>query len=149
MSKLRDPHAGQPVLTMGPKPQQARLAMILVHGRGASAEDIMGLTREFRQSDVAYLAPQAAGNTWYPYSFLAPIEKNEPALSSAIGPQPHPGETSSGGCISRAAVSAHDPSAVQAPWCTRSPVSSVHERPARDMRSSSSSNAGKLLRGAR
>jgi hypothetical protein len=70
---------------MGPKPDQARLAMILVHGRGASAEDIMGLAREFRQTDVAYLAPQAAGNTWYPYSFLTPMEKNEPALSSALG----------------------------------------------------------------
>ena len=66
MSNPGNPHAGQPVLTMGPKPHQARLAMILVHGRGASAEDIMGLAREFRQSDVAYLAPQAAGNTWYP-----------------------------------------------------------------------------------
>jgi predicted esterase len=70
---------------MGPRPDQARLAVILVHGRGASAEDIMGLAREFRQSDVAYLAPQAAGNTWYPYTFLAPLEKNEPALSSALG----------------------------------------------------------------
>jgi predicted esterase len=70
---------------MGPRPDQARLAMILVHGRGASAEDIMGLAREFRQNDVAYVAPQAAGNTWYPYTFLAPIEKNEPALSSALG----------------------------------------------------------------
>src|SRR5262245_60978407 len=85
MSKSGDPHAGQPVLTTGPKPQQARLAMILVHGRGASADDIMSLAREFRQNDVAYLAPQAAGNTWYPYTFLAPIEKNEPALSSALG----------------------------------------------------------------
>ena len=80
-----NPHAGQPVLRMGPKPDQARLAMILVHGRGASAEDIMGLAREFRQTDVAYVAPQAAGNTWYPYSFLTPMEKNEPALSSALG----------------------------------------------------------------
>jgi predicted esterase len=85
MSNRGNPHAGQPVRTMGPSPDQARLAMILVHGRGASAEDILGLAREFRQPDVAYLAPQAAGNTWYPYTFLAPIEKNEPALSSALG----------------------------------------------------------------
>ena len=70
---------------MGPRPQQARLALILLHGRGASAEDIIGLAREFRQPDVAYLAPQAAGHTWYPYTFLAPLEKNEPALSSALG----------------------------------------------------------------
>jgi predicted esterase len=80
-----NPHAGQPVLKMGPRPDQARVAIILVHGRGGSAEDIMGLAREFRQTDVAYLAPQAAGNTWYPYSFLTPMEKNEPALSSALG----------------------------------------------------------------
>ena len=85
MSNPGNPHAGQPVLTMGPRPQQARLAMILVHGRGASAEDIIGLAREFKQHDVACLAPQAAGNTWYPYTFLAPVEKNEPALSSALG----------------------------------------------------------------
>jgi predicted esterase len=70
---------------MGPKPRDARLAMILVHGRGASAEDILGLARELGRDDVAYLAPQAAGNTWYPYSFLAPIEKNEPGLTSALG----------------------------------------------------------------
>jgi len=70
---------------MGPKPTDARLAMILVHGRGASAEDILGLARELGRDDVAYLAPQAAGNTWYPYSFLAPLEKNEPGLTSGLG----------------------------------------------------------------
>jgi predicted esterase len=70
---------------MGPRPQDARLAMILVHGRGASAEDILGLAREFGHDDVAYLAPQAAGNSWYPYSFLTPLEKNEPGLTSALG----------------------------------------------------------------
>ncbi len=70
---------------MGPKPKDARLAMILVHGRGASAEDILGLASELGRDDVAYLAPQAAGNTWYPYSFLTPLEKNEPGLTSALG----------------------------------------------------------------
>lgn len=80
----RDPHAGQPVLTDGPKPADARLTMILVHGRGASADDILGLARELRLDDVAFLAPQAAGNTWYPYSFLMPIEQNEPGLGSAL-----------------------------------------------------------------
>ena len=72
-----DPHAGQPVLTSGPKPVDARLTIILVHGRGASADDILGLAEELRCDDVAYLAPQAAGHTWYPYSFLAPIPQNE------------------------------------------------------------------------
>jgi predicted esterase len=59
--------------------------MILVHGRGASAEDILTLTEEFDVDDVAYVAPQAAGHTWYPYSFLAPIARNEPGISSAFG----------------------------------------------------------------
>jgi predicted esterase len=84
MRRADDPHAGQPVLSAGPRPANARLTMILVHGRGASAEDILTLADEFRFGDVAYLAPQAAGHTWYPYSFLAPIEQNEPGISSAV-----------------------------------------------------------------
>jgi predicted esterase len=80
----KDPHAGQPVVAQGPKPTDGRLTMILVHGRGASADDIIGLAQELQFDDVAYLAPQAAGNTWYPYSFLAPMEQNEPGISSAI-----------------------------------------------------------------
>src|SRR5918993_5770559 len=81
---MSTPHAGQPLLTMGPRPEDARMAMILVHGRGASAEDILGLAREVGRDDVAYLAPQAAGNSWYPYSFLAPIAQNEPGLTSGL-----------------------------------------------------------------
>ena len=68
-----DPHAGQPVLRAGPSPKDARLVAILLHGRGASAEDILGLADQFSATDIAYVAPQAAGSTWYPYSFLAPI----------------------------------------------------------------------------
>ena len=79
-----DPHTGQPVLRHGPPVDQARIALILLHGRGASAEDILGLTREFQWKDVACLAPQAAGHTWYPYSFLSPIPQNEPNLSAAL-----------------------------------------------------------------
>jgi predicted esterase len=82
--KTTDPHAGQPVLTLGPAPEQARLTVIMVHGRGASAEDILGLAEELRVPDVAYLAPQAAGHTWYPYSFLTAIDRNEPWLTSAL-----------------------------------------------------------------
>jgi predicted esterase len=63
----------------------ARLAVILLHGRGASAEDILSLSEQFGLDDVAYVAPQAAGHSWYPYSFLAPIEQNEPGISSALG----------------------------------------------------------------
>src|SRR3954447_25368546 len=84
-SPTRDPHAGQRVATRGPRPADARLTMILVHGRGATAESILTLADELALDDVAYLAPQAAGNTWYPYSFLAPMPQNEPGLSSAIG----------------------------------------------------------------
>jgi len=81
---MSKPHAGQPVLTLGPKPKDARLAMILVHGRGASAEDILQLASEFGTTDVAYLAPQASGHSWYPSSFLSPIARNEPHLSAAL-----------------------------------------------------------------
>ena len=85
MTNPNDPHRGQPVLTLGPPPASARVAMIMVHGRGASAEDMLGLAAEFATTDVAFLAPQAAGRTWYPYSFLSPIQDNEPGLTSALG----------------------------------------------------------------
>ena len=78
------PHQGQPVLEAGERLGRARGAMILVHGRGASAADIMTLGAELMQPGFAYLAPQAAGNTWYPYPFTAPMESNEPFLSSAL-----------------------------------------------------------------
>ena len=78
------PHGGQPVLRRGPPPRTARLVMILAHGRGSSGDDMLGLAREFSAEDVSYLAPHAAGHTWYPYPFLAPIARNEPYLSSAL-----------------------------------------------------------------
>jgi phospholipase/carboxylesterase len=79
-----DPHLNQPVLKGGASLKEAAGAVILLHGRGATAEDILGLEREFRRPDLAYLAPQAAEHTWYPNSFLAPIDKNEPWLTSAL-----------------------------------------------------------------
>ncbi|HET8655976.1 MAG TPA: dienelactone hydrolase family protein [Longimicrobiaceae bacterium] len=79
-----DPHADAPVLSAGSALAEARAAVILVHGRGASARSILSLAREMPAPDVAYLAPEAAGNVWYPHSFLAPIEQNEPGLSSAL-----------------------------------------------------------------
>lgn len=84
MHTFTDPHAGQPVVHAGAPIASARIVTIAIHGRGASAADILGLAQEFTPTDVAYLAPQAAGNTWYPYSFLAPMEQNEPGLSSAL-----------------------------------------------------------------
>jgi phospholipase/carboxylesterase len=81
---LESPHRRQPVLRKGHALEKARGAVILLHGRGASAADILGLADELQVPDLAYLAPEAAGNTWYPYSFLAPVERNEPWLTSAL-----------------------------------------------------------------
>ena len=84
MPPVSEPHAGQPVLRSGPSPKDAQLVAILLHGRGASADDILGLAHQFSATDIAYVAPQVAGSTWYPYSFLAPIAQNEPWLGSAL-----------------------------------------------------------------
>lgn len=70
--------------TAGVPLTRAKAAMILLHGRGATAEGLLGLADVFAQPDMAYLAPQAPGRTWYPYSFLAPLEQNEPHLSRAL-----------------------------------------------------------------
>ena len=80
----QDPHRGQPVLTAGAPLDRAKGAILMVHGRGATAEDILSLALELRHTDFAYLAPQAAGNAWYPYRFMESIERNEPWLSSAL-----------------------------------------------------------------
>ena len=68
----------------GAPAHRAKAAMILVHGRGSSAESMLSLADVLAQPDFAYLAPQAARGTWYPYSFLAPLEDNEPWLTSAL-----------------------------------------------------------------
>lgn len=81
---MSGPHESQPVETAGVPLNEAQAAMILVHGRGATAESILTLAAEFETPGMAYLAPQAATNTWYPQSFLAPIEQNEPYLASAL-----------------------------------------------------------------
>jgi predicted esterase len=77
-------HFGQPVLEAGEPLGQATAAMILLHGRGASAADIMTVGEALQQSGFAYLAPQAAGSAWYPNPFTAPLQSNEPWLSSAL-----------------------------------------------------------------
>jgi predicted esterase len=63
---------------------RASAALVMMHGRGATAEDILELAAEFKQSGFAYLAPQAAQHSWYPNSFLAPMSSNEPGLSSGL-----------------------------------------------------------------
>lgn len=75
---------GQRILQAGEELASARAAMILLHGRGASAEDIMSIASEVVQPGWAYFAPQAAGNTWYPNPFTAPLDSNEPHLSAAL-----------------------------------------------------------------
>jgi len=72
------------MLTAGERLDRARAAMIMIHGRGAAAANILELTAELDAPGFAYLAPQAADNTWYPNRFLAPIPGNEPWLSSAL-----------------------------------------------------------------
>jgi phospholipase/carboxylesterase len=79
-----DPHRDQPVRHFGEPLNRAKGVVILLHGRGGSAEDILSLAQPLYHPGVAYLAPQAAGHTWYPNSFMAPIEANQPWLDSAL-----------------------------------------------------------------
>jgi phospholipase/carboxylesterase len=63
---------------------QAKGALVLLHGRGATAQNILSLASEFSLTDMAIVAPQATNNSWYPYSFLSPVADNQPALDSAL-----------------------------------------------------------------
>ena len=72
------------IVTAGVAIEQAKKALIMIHGRGGSAEDILSLATHLQVKDFALLAPQATGNTWYPYSFMVPPVQNEPWLSSAL-----------------------------------------------------------------
>ena len=74
----------QKIITAGKKLTEAKKALIMVHGRGGSAEDILSLASYLEVKDFALLAPQATNNSWYPLSFLARPADNEPWLSSAI-----------------------------------------------------------------
>jgi phospholipase/carboxylesterase len=84
MPAIPAPHQGQPVRPAGEPLTRASAAMVMVHGRGATADNILALSEELAMPGFAYLAPQAAGNTWYPFSFLSPIEQNEPGISSGL-----------------------------------------------------------------
>lgn len=81
---MPDPHRDGIIRVQGTDLAAASGAVILVHGRGGSAADILTLAEELDLPGVAYLAPEAAGRTWYPNSFLSPIGSNEPWLSSAL-----------------------------------------------------------------
>jgi len=78
------PHAGQPLATAGAPLGQSPVAMILVHGRNAAPANILSFVPAFGRPDITYLAPAAAGGTWYPLSFMAEKEKNEPGISSGL-----------------------------------------------------------------
>jgi phospholipase/carboxylesterase len=78
------PHAGQPIARAGVPSAAAAQALILVHGRGGGATDMLGLAEGLAPPDTVCLAPQAAGNTWYPHRFIEPVASNEPYLGSAL-----------------------------------------------------------------
>jgi phospholipase/carboxylesterase len=88
MASLQDAgagaHAGQHVHTTGAPLGNAASAMVMLHGRGGSAPDILGLAASLKAPGLAFLAPQAASNTWYPHRFLEPAAANEPHLSAAL-----------------------------------------------------------------
>lgn len=89
MSNASDPHRGQPVLTAGAPLAEAKGAVLMLHGRGANAADIIGLARVINRPELAYLAPDAANHAWYPRPFMTPAAGNEPWLSSAKGVVAH------------------------------------------------------------
>ncbi len=81
---MSDPHADQPVATAGPTPPKADLTMIFLHGRGGTSQRIISVHDRLGLKTIAALAPQAAGNSWYPEWFMAPMESNQPFLDSAL-----------------------------------------------------------------
>ncbi|MCI0434476.1 MAG: dienelactone hydrolase family protein [Gemmatimonadetes bacterium] len=78
------PHAGQPVEQAGALLGESRAVMIMVHGRNAAPHNILELSRALERPAFTYLAPAAANHTWYPLSFMAGIERNQPDLTSAL-----------------------------------------------------------------
>ncbi len=84
-----DPHANQPVAAGGATPEAAEAALVLVHGRGGTAAGMLPIGRELAaragaEGRVAFVAPQASDFEWYPRSFLAPMEENQPGLDSGL-----------------------------------------------------------------
>ncbi|MFC4405539.1 alpha/beta hydrolase [Haloarchaeobius iranensis] len=79
-----DPHADQPVVTAGAPSMAAEVAVVLVHGRGATADGVVNLAESFYRHGVAFFAPQAARSRWFPYDGRGTVERNEPHLSSAV-----------------------------------------------------------------
>ncbi|HSJ10691.1 MAG TPA: alpha/beta fold hydrolase [Longimicrobiales bacterium] len=84
MTEMNGPHQGQQVAAAGTPLHEAHGAMVMVHGRGATAASILTLAEPLYRDRFAYLAPQASGNTWYPQSFLAPMQNNQPGIDSGL-----------------------------------------------------------------
>src|SRR5262245_62361715 len=84
MSSPIDPHADQPVAQAGLPLNESGRAVVMIHGRNASPRNILDLVPRLNRPGFSYVAPAAANNTWYPFSFLEPVAKNEPYLTSAI-----------------------------------------------------------------
>ena len=82
--RVQGPHDGAELLIAGTPIATARGALVLVHGRGAEAGEMIDLAAELGGDGFAWVAPQANGHTWYPYSFLAPLDRNQPDLDSAL-----------------------------------------------------------------
>lgn len=79
-----DPHRGSEEVRFGPLLEEAESAVVLIHGRGDSSRGILTLAPELQAPRTAFVAPQAVGFSWYPFSFLSEVESNEPWLSSAL-----------------------------------------------------------------
>lgn len=77
-------HNPNNIRTAGKPLEEASKVMIMVHGRGGSAQDILSISNYIQDKDFAFVAPEAQGNSWYPYSFLRPTNENEPYLSAAL-----------------------------------------------------------------
>ena len=81
---FQGPHQRNKTVSGGVDPEKAVGAIIMIHGRGATAESIITLANEFDAENFHFVAPQASGNTWYPNSFMAPSDRNEPGISSGL-----------------------------------------------------------------
>ena len=79
-----DPHGGSEEVWFGASLEEAESAVVLIHGRGDSSRGILALAPELQAPRTVFVAPQAMGFSWYPYSFLSEVESNEPWLSSAL-----------------------------------------------------------------
>jgi predicted esterase len=79
-----DPHGDVSVASLGPSTEDARALVIAIHGRGDSAQGILGLQRVVPVSGVTWWAPEAHGHSWYPYNFMVPLEDNQPWIDSAL-----------------------------------------------------------------